>query len=82
MYQSMSDEEIKLMKEIGDKIIEMTNEFYRSKRSIESLQFPHNEIRELMNRYSSDYHMRATLYQYHKTILNSMELNANVSINK
>ncbi len=65
----MTDEEIKLCREIGEMIQIKVFEFYRSKRSIESTRIPHDDIKEFLNRYSIDYMRLAQLHQLENAIL-------------
>ena len=70
----MTDNEIELMNEIRHKIRELVDEFYRSKRSLESFSNPHGEIRTLLTHYYNQYYIVAKLHSLEKTVSAYSEL--------
>lgn len=70
----MTTEEIKLMREIGDKVAEMTMEFYNSKRNIEYKITPNIEIRQLLEHFNRQWFVLAKLHELEKAAVNFQNL--------
>lgn len=70
----MTTEEIKLMREIGDKIAAMTMEFYASKRNVEYKITPNTEIRQLLEHFNRQWFILARLHELEKAAVNFQKL--------